>query len=250
MNDPALQRRFHRNADEARFYNRRDNPWLRERELAFARRLAGLAPDAATVLESGCGEGSNLYFLLRELPHAAVHGIDFSAPKVAFARKLLPCADFREADALSLPFPDSSFDLVFCRDLLHHVDFDRKGVIREMWRVAKPGGRVAIFEARGSCPLNRLFQLFYPAERGLKHSTAESLEALGRDLGKTEIFYVAPSLILPATGFLLGWPQNPFLRNLWNIAYFGAKALDNALQRFLPAHRWPYMLMTLEKPTP
>ena len=247
MNDSALQRRFHRNADEARFYNRLDNPWLRERELAFARSLAALAPGSPTVLESGCGEGSNLYFLNRVLPGASLHGIDFSAAKVEFARRLLPFASFQTADALRLPYPDASFDLVFCRDLLHHVDFDRPGVLREMWRVAKPGAWLAIFEARGSCPLNRLFQLLYPAERGLKNSSAPSLEALGRELGEPEISFVSPTLVLPAAGFILGWPRSPVLRGLFAVAYGGAWALDRTLQRISPMSRWPYMLLTLQK---
>src|SRR5208337_2387979 len=139
-----LQQTFYSRADAARFFNRLRNPWIRAREERLARTLAGIRPQAEKVLEVGCGEGSNLLYLQSLMPHVYFAGIDFSRSKVDFARQFFPQGHYHCADALSLPFADASFDLVFCRDLLHHVDFNRKGVMTEMVRVVRPGGAVAV----------------------------------------------------------------------------------------------------------
>ncbi len=48
-----------------------------------------------------------------------------------------------EGDALNLPFPDDSFDVVIISEVMEHIP-DDKGVLAEMVRVLKPGGRIAI----------------------------------------------------------------------------------------------------------
>ena len=48
-----------------------------------------------------------------------------------------------EGDALALPFPDESFDVVIISEVMEHIP-DDKGVLAEMVRVLKPGGRIAI----------------------------------------------------------------------------------------------------------
>jgi 2-polyprenyl-6-hydroxyphenyl methylase/3-demethylubiquinone-9 3-methyltransferase len=47
--------------------------------------------------------------------------------------------NYVEADALAMPFPDASFDVVTCMDFLEHVHFPARYII-EMSRVLKPGG--------------------------------------------------------------------------------------------------------------
>jgi ubiquinone/menaquinone biosynthesis C-methylase UbiE len=42
-------------------------------------------------------------------------------------------------DVQNIPFPDGSFDVVFCNHVLEHVADDR-AAMREMWRVMRPGG--------------------------------------------------------------------------------------------------------------
>ncbi len=48
-----------------------------------------------------------------------------------------------EGDALNLPFPDESFDVVIISEVMEHIP-DDKGVLAEMVRVLKPGGRIAV----------------------------------------------------------------------------------------------------------
>lgn len=52
-------------------------------------------------------------------------------------------ADFVVADAQHLPFRDGAFDKVMCTEVLEHIPDDREG-IGELYRVAKPGGDVAV----------------------------------------------------------------------------------------------------------
>jgi ubiquinone/menaquinone biosynthesis C-methylase UbiE len=104
------------------------------------------------VLEVGCGTGATTRRLLGhgDFRGAAV-GVDHSAAFIAAARSLAAKegldrrADFRVGDAHQLDLPDASFDAVFAHTLISHVA-DPRVVLREMVRVTRPGGVVAIFD--------------------------------------------------------------------------------------------------------
>ncbi len=92
--------------------------------------------------------GSGLGVLANEVVAAAVDvevtGVELSAAQLAAARPV-PHVTFVRGDAHSLQFSDSSFDLVYARYLLEHVS-DPARVLKEMRRVVKIGGRVALCE--------------------------------------------------------------------------------------------------------
>jgi SAM-dependent methyltransferase len=98
----------------------------------------------ARVLEVGSGLG----ILAAEVASAAagvqVVGVEKSPEQIAAAIKV-PRVTCVQGDAQRLDFPDNSFDLVYARYLLEHVA-DPEGVLREMRRVTRPGGRVAACE--------------------------------------------------------------------------------------------------------
>jgi demethylmenaquinone methyltransferase/2-methoxy-6-polyprenyl-1,4-benzoquinol methylase len=94
---------------------------------------------------------------------------------------------FAAADALRLPFADDSFDAVTISFALRNVA-DVETALREMLRVAKPGGRLVICEF--SRPTARSFDLVYsqylmrllPRVAGLVGSNADSYEYLAESI--------------------------------------------------------------------
>ncbi len=97
------------------------------------------------VLDCGCGPGSislDLAQLVR--PGGEVVGIDLDPRQVAAARAQMSARGsdnvrFDVADAYALPFAAGTFEAVFAQSLLMHVR-DPLAVMREVFRVLKPGG--------------------------------------------------------------------------------------------------------------
>ena len=100
-----------------------------------------------TVLDVGCGPGTITTDLaVNYVPDGHVTGLDAAAvletaTKNA-AERGINNVTLIPGDALSLPFPDASFDVVHAHQILQHVG-DPVQVLREMRRVTKPGGLVA-----------------------------------------------------------------------------------------------------------
>jgi SAM-dependent methyltransferase len=100
------------------------------------------------VLDVGCGTGAVARAAAPLVgADGAVVGVDTSADRLAVAAALPPVDGaaivWREGDAANLPFPDQSFDVVLCQQVLHLVR-DREASLAEMLRVLTPGGRVGI----------------------------------------------------------------------------------------------------------
>jgi SAM-dependent methyltransferase len=97
-------------------------------------------------LDVGCGNGAFTELLVKRCAPAEVQGIDPSEAQLAFAR-LRPAAksaDFRQGDAMALPFPDDRFDAAVMALVIFFVPDPSKGVA-EMARVVCPGGTVAAY---------------------------------------------------------------------------------------------------------
>ena len=96
------------------------------------------------VLLAGAGVGTELLCLLRLRPRRLV-AVDYS-PNIRRLRQKYqgdPAAVFMQADILSLPFLDDSFDLVFNSGVLQHTRSPELA-FREMYHCVKPGGAVSI----------------------------------------------------------------------------------------------------------
>lgn len=119
----------------AKFQTR--NPVVRWMIRGFYSKLATiiktLGPE--TVLDAGCGEGETIARLGPLLPQR-VTAVDIREDSLAFARRRLPSVDVSRQSVYALDFPDRSFDLVLCLEVLEHLDRPADA-LRELRRVCR-----------------------------------------------------------------------------------------------------------------
>ena len=133
----------------------------------LAPQLAALAGVSAgqRVLDVGCGPGALTGELVRRVGGEAVSAVDPSEAFVAAARARHPTVEVLRAPAESLPFDDDAFDAALAQLVVHFMA-DPVAGLREMARVTRPGGVVAVCvwdHAGDRTPL----ALFWQAARGL-----------------------------------------------------------------------------------
>ena len=113
----------------------------------FDQLLRGRISPGMRVMDAGCGTGRNLVYLLRD--GYDVYATDQDPQAVDAVRTLattlaphLPADHFRVEPVEQSSFADASVDVVISNAVLHfardHAHFD--AMVKEMWRVLKPGG--------------------------------------------------------------------------------------------------------------
>lgn len=125
-------------------YERYMGHWSR---LVGQRFLKWLAPSPRLRwIDIGCGNGAFTELLVERCTPAEVQGIDPSEAQLAFARTrpAARMAEFRQGDAMALPFSNNSFDVAVMALAIFFVPDPAKGVA-EMMRVVCPGGMVAAY---------------------------------------------------------------------------------------------------------
>ena len=129
---------------------------------------SGAGPED-TVLDVACGPGLVVAAFARVVRHAT--GIDITPAMLERARAhaaelALTNVIWRQGDVLPLPWPDASFSIVTSRFAFHHF-LDPLAVLREMKRVAAPGGRIVVVdstpEPRRADAFNRMERLRDPS---------------------------------------------------------------------------------------
>ena len=133
--------------------------YLRERERVLS------LPDDAEILDAGCGTGLLTLAILRTLRRPArVTAIDLSAPSLAEAKQAASrertrhTVQFLQANLLSLPFADESFDFIATSGALEYVPLGEG--LAELARVLRPGGHLLHLPVRPA-PVSLLLEWMF-----------------------------------------------------------------------------------------
>lgn len=110
------------------------------------------------VLELGCGAGEASVFLAKQ--GAEVTATDISGEMLLVATRLAQkngvTIATEKALSHTLPFPDNSFDIVYCANLLHHVDLEE--TVSEVRRVLVDGGVFVAWEPLAHNPVINVYR--------------------------------------------------------------------------------------------
>jgi SAM-dependent methyltransferase len=143
------------------------------------------------ILDVGCGAGGNLEFLAH---WGCETGIDLSPIALDYARRRsLP--RLAQASALALPYANDTFGLVTAFDLLYHrwvTDDDT--VVRECWRVLRPGGWLLVMDVTLPRLWSRHDEVFFARQRYMLGEIREMIESGGFTPHKVSY---ANALLLP-----------------------------------------------------
>ena len=102
----------------------------------------------ACILDCGCGPGNITLDLAKIVSEGKVIGIDVEQSQIKEAtkrakRQVINNVKFYQSSVYKLPFKDETFDIVFCHTLLQHLK-EPIDVLKDIYRVLKPGGLVAL----------------------------------------------------------------------------------------------------------
>ncbi|MFJ4364612.1 methyltransferase domain-containing protein [Streptomyces chartreusis] len=117
------------------------------------------------ILDVGCGPGTITADLAALVPDGRVTGVDrapgiLEQARATAAGRGVSNVDFAVADVHALDFPDGTFCVVHAHQVLQHVG-DPVGALREMARVTRPGGLIAVRDS------DYRAMAWYPPSRGM-----------------------------------------------------------------------------------
>jgi len=133
--------------------------------------------------------------------------------------------EFKVMDAHNLEFPDDTFDIVFGREILHHLDYEVSA--QEMARVLKEGGQIVFLEPLGRNPVGRFVRWRTPDKRTTfeKPVDKEEIKILEKyfdlDLTYQQLFTVPVGVL---SKFIFKSPENFLMRAAHKLDLFLEKA--------------------------
>ncbi|KAI8528614.1 hypothetical protein RHMOL_Rhmol12G0161400 [Rhododendron molle] len=141
------------------------------------------------VLDVGCGIGGGDFYMAESFDVHVV-GIDLSINMVSFALERaigLNCSvEFEVSDCTKKTYPDNSFDVIYSRDTILHIQ-DKPALFKSFYKWLKPGGKVLISDYCKSAEPPSLEFAAYIKQRGYDLHSVEAYGQMLRDAGFDEV---------------------------------------------------------------
>ncbi|PON62187.1 Phosphoethanolamine N-methyltransferase [Parasponia andersonii] len=141
------------------------------------------------VLDVGCGIGGGDFYMAENFDVEVV-GIDLSVNMISLALERaigLKCAvEFEVADCTTKTYPDNSFDVIYSRDTILHIQ-DKPALFRSFYKWLKPGGKVLISDYCKSAGTPTSEFAKYIKERGYDLHDVEAYGQMLRNAGFEEV---------------------------------------------------------------
>ncbi len=184
-----------------------------------------------SVLDIGCGYGATAVWFASKIG-CKVTGMTLGAKQVDAAKKFAQkknvghLTNFLDADFHNIPFPDNSFNVILAIESLCHAQ-NKIQVLRESYRVLKPGGRMIIADS-----------FFKKDQNSLSLSEHKAVSSYLKQLQVPGLFNLSElQKTLHKSGFLnIGWQDKtnyilPALRQIQRLAPLFS-FLSSALKNF------------------
>jgi ubiquinone/menaquinone biosynthesis C-methylase UbiE len=179
-------------------------------------------PEAAVIVDVGCGQGQSFRLLGEAFRPGRIIGVDFHEPSLVEAQSAArDCTrgdgwaseiELLHGDCAQLPLPNASADIVFCHQTFHHL-VDQGRSLDEFRRVLKPGGVLLFAESTDAYIKSWVIRLLFRHPMHVQKSADAYLDMIRN------------------TGFAFG-PQNVSMPYLW-----WSRAADFGLLERLGLHR-------------
>jgi ubiquinone/menaquinone biosynthesis C-methylase UbiE len=148
---------YENSVDQSVSFTGRDSAFFARRKVEILEDIVrpGLGSlQGLNLLDVGCGTGTTDRYLAPRVRN--LHGVDISEEMLVKAERNVPKGTYSHYDGKNLPFDNGTFDVVVAICVLHHVPVSmRAELVKDMVRVARPGGVVAVFEHNPFNPLTR-----------------------------------------------------------------------------------------------
>jgi len=154
-----------------------------------------------SVIDYGCGTGTNTPFLLGLDGVGLLYGVDISASSLDVARHAVPDvrAHFSVLDRYT---PQENCDLVFTNGVFHHIPLaERAGAMAYIYRALRPGGLLAFWENNPWNPGARYVMSRIPFDRDANMVSSTEARAMARAAGfevlRTDFLFIFPNVLRP-----------------------------------------------------
>ncbi|XP_021801247.1 phosphoethanolamine N-methyltransferase 1 [Prunus avium] len=141
------------------------------------------------VLDVGCGIGGGDFYMASNYDVEVV-GIDLSVNMISFALEHaigLKCAvEFEVADCTKKTYPDDTFDVIYSRDTILHIQ-DKPALFRSFYKWLKPGGKVLISDYCRSAGTPSAEFAEYIKQRGYDLHDVQAYGQMLKDAGFDEV---------------------------------------------------------------